>query len=349
MPEKRERLLEVENLRTHLPLEEGLLKAVDGISFSIDRGRTLGLVGESGCGKSMTVLSIMRIAPLYAETTGSVRFYPEAGKPVDLIQLDPQGADIRAIRGGKMAMIFQEPMTSFSPLHTIGNQIIEAILLHRTQDKKLARQIAIDMLGRVGISHPSQRIDEYPHHLSGGMRQRAMIAMALSCEPSLLIADEPTTALDVTVQAQVLKLMRDLQAEFGMSILYITHDLGVIARMVDEVAVMYLGQIVEHTDTDSLFHAPKHPYTQALIKSIPKIGKKTKNRLESIQGAVPIPINKPHACGFYPRCPVAIEGLCDREVPPLLEVEPGQKAACFLYPEVVDAVKTRLPEGDAHG
>ena len=291
----------------------------------------------------------MRIAPGYAEISGRVMLYPRDESPVDLVSLEPNGSVIRSIRGGKIAMIFQEPMTSFSPLHTIGNQIIEAILLHRTQDKKLARQIAIDMLGRVGISNPTQRIDEYPHHLSGGMRQRAMIAMALSCEPSLLIADEPTTALDVTVQAQVLKLMRDLQAEFGMSILYITHDLGVIARMVDEVAVMYLGQIVEHTDTDSLFHDAKHPYTQALLKSIPKIGKRSKGRLESVQGAVPIPINKPHACGFHPRCPVAIEGLCDTEVPPLVEVDTGHKAACFLYPQVVDAVKAQSPQGVQHG
>jgi peptide/nickel transport system ATP-binding protein len=349
MPENRELLLEVDDLRTFLPLEEGLLKAVDGVSFNVYQGHTLGLVGESGCGKSMTVLSIMRIAPNYAEISGRAILHSRDANPVDLVSLDPQGAEIRAIRGRAIAMIFQEPMTSFSPLHTIGNQIIEAILLHRMRDKKLAREIAIDMLGRVGISNPKQRINEYPHQLSGGMRQRAMIAMALSCEPSLLIADEPTTALDVTVQAQVLKLMRDLQQEFDMSILYITHDLGVIARMVDEVAVMYLGQIVEHSDVDSVFHDAKHPYTQALIKSIPKIGKKSKKRLESIRGAVPIPINKPHACGFFPRCPVAIDGLCDREVPPLIEVDSGHKTACFLYPEVVDAIGHQSPEGAHYG
>ena len=346
----RELLLEVDGLRTYLPLEEGLLKAVNGVSFNVFQGCTLGLVGESGCGKSMTVLSIMRIPPSYAEVAGHVMLHPKNGKSVDLVSLNPHGAEIRAIRGGVIAMIFQEPMTSFSPLHTIGNQIIEAILLHRTRDKKLAREIAIDMLARVGISNPKHRINEYPHQLSGGMRQRAMIAMALSCEPDLLIADEPTTALDVTVQAQVLKLMHDLQQEFGMSILYITHDLGVIARMVDEVAVMYLGQIVEYTDVDSLFHDSKHPYTKALIKSIPKIGKKSKVRLESVPGTVPIPINQPHACGFYPRCAVAIAGLCDREVPPLIEVEPGHKVACFLYPEVVEAISGDLvSEGAHHG
>ncbi|MBZ0302396.1 MAG: ABC transporter ATP-binding protein [Anaerolineae bacterium] len=350
MTDDRPLLLEVEDLRTHLPLDEGILKAVDGVSFQIRRGRTLGVVGESGCGKSMTVLSIMRIAPLYAETSGKVLLYREpGGAPVDLVSMDPHGAEIRAIRGSEIAIIFQEPMTSFSPLHTIGNQIMEAILLHRTSDKKLARGIAIDMLGRVGISNPSQRINEYPYQLSGGMRQRAMIAMALSCEPSLLIADEPTTALDVTVQAQVLKLMRDLQAEFGMSILYITHDLGVIARMVDEVAVMYLGQVVEYADTDSLFYDPKHPYTQALLKSIPKIGKRSKKRLESVQGSVPIPINKPVGCGFYPRCPAAMDGLCNVINPPLVTVADGHKSACFLYPEVVQAANASLPEGVQHG
>ena len=293
-------LLEVQDLKTHLPLEEGVLKAVDGVSFTIRRGETIGLVGESGCGKSMAVRSIMRLAPNFADISGRVIYHPLDGDPVDIVQLDPHGERIRDIRGGEIAMIFQEPMTSFSPLHTIGNQITEAIRVHRAQDRKEAHKIAIDLLGRVGMSNPSQRMGEHPHQLSGGMRQRAMIAMALSCEPSLLIADEPTTALDVTVQAQVLKLMRDLQDEFGMSILYITHDLGVIARMVQYVAVMYLGRIVEYTDVDSLFYQAKHPYTSALIKSIPKIGKKSRRRLESIQGAVPVPINRPSVCGFFP-------------------------------------------------
>ena len=292
-------LLKVDDLKTHLPLEEGLLKAVDGISFAIQRGQTMGLVGESGCGKSMAVNTIMRLAPNFAQIEGDVTYFPATGAPVNITALDPYGPEIRDIRGGEIAMIFQEPMTSFSPLHTIGNQITEAIRLHRTPEQKEATKIAIDLLQRVGMSNPAQRMHEYPHQLSGGMRQRAMIAMALSCEPSLLIADEPTTALDVTVQAQVLQLMRDLQAEFGMSILYITHDLGVIARMVQVVAVMYLGRIVEFTDVDSLFYDAKHPYTQALIQSIPKIGKKSSDRLESIRGAVPVPINRPPpGCGF---------------------------------------------------
>ena len=341
-------LLQVENLKTHLPLEEGLLKAVDGISFTIRPGETMGLVGESGCGKSMAVNTIMRLAPGFAQIEGDVTYYPAGGAPINITSLDPYGQEIRDIRGGEIAMIFQEPMTSFSPLHTIGNQIIEAIRIHRTDDKKEARKIAIDLLQRVGMSNPMQRMNEYPHQLSGGMRQRAMIAMALSCEPSLLIADEPTTALDVTVQAQVLQLMRDLQSEFGMSILYITHDLGVIARMVQVVAVMYLGRIVEFTDVDSLFYNAKHPYTKALIQSIPKIGKKSRGRLESIRGAVPVPINRPPGCGFYSRCSEAIEGLCNRVDPPLVNIEGEHAAACFVYPEVVDAVGESLPEGAAH-
>ena len=342
-------LLEVDNLKTYLPLEEGLLKAVDGVSFKIHRGETMGLVGESGCGKSMTVRTMMRLAPNYAEISGRVLYHAQNKDPVDIAQLDPHGADIRAIRGREISMIFQEPMTSFSPLHTIGNQIMEAIRVHRTRDKKEAHAIALDMLAKVGMSSPQQRINEYPHQLSGGMRQRAMIAMALSCEPSLLIADEPTTALDVTVQAQVLKLMRDLQDELGMSILYITHDLGVIARTVQYVAVMYLGRIIEYTDVDSLFYKSKHPYTSALIKSIPKIGKKSRKRLDSIQGAVPVPINRPLGCGFFPRCSVAIKGLCDRADPPLIQIEEGHSVACFVYPEVIEAVGETVPEGMNHG
>ena len=342
-------LLDVQDLKAHLPLEEGLLKAVDGISFSIRRGETIGLVGESGCGKSMAVRSIMLLAPNFAKISGTVLYHPQAGDPVDIAQLDAYGERIRDIRGGEIAMIFQEPMTSFSPLHTIGNQITEAIRAHRTQDRKEARKIAIDLLGRVGMSNPAQRMSEHPHQLSGGMRQRAMIAMALSCEPSLLIADEPTTALDVTVQAQVLQLMRDLQDEFGMSILYITHDLGVIARMVQHVAVMYLGKIVEFTDVDSLFYQAKHPYTAALIKSIPKIGKKSRRRLESIQGAVPVPINRPPGCGFFPRCSVAMPGLCDRVDPPLVQVAPDHAAACFVYPEAAEAVSRSELEGQGNG
>lgn len=333
-------LLTVDDLRIALNLDEGVLKAVDGVSFAVKKGSSLGIVGESGCGKSMTVQAIMRLSPKFAKLTGSVLFQTKQDQVIDLIQLDPYGAKIRAIRGGNIGMIFQEPMTSLSPLHTIGNQITEGILLHRTRSKKEARAIALDMLGRVGISNPRQRIDEYPFQLSGGMRQRAMIAMALACEPSLLIADEPTTALDVTIQAQVLKLMQDLQSEFSMAILYITHDLGVIASMVTEVAVMYLGRIVEFTDVDSLFHQPLHPYTQALLKSVPKVGRKNQQRLGTIEGSVPVPINRPAGCGFFQRCPHAIEDLCDTKDPPLVSVQGGHKTACFLYPEVVAAAES---------
>ncbi|MCA0423116.1 MAG: ABC transporter ATP-binding protein [Proteobacteria bacterium] len=329
-------LIEVRNLRVALPLENGVLMATDGVSFSIAEGETLGLVGESGCGKTMTAQSIMRIAPRFAHTTGQILLH-EAGGTTDIVALDPRGPAIRKIRGGVCAMIFQEPMSSFSPLHTIGNQIEEAILLHRTQDRAEARSIAIDMLGRVGIPRPAETIDKYPHHLSGGMRQRAMIAMALSSQPRLLIADEPTTALDVTVQAQVLRLMRELQDEFGMAILYISHDLGVIAHMADRVAVMYLGSIIETTDVRRLFSAPRHPYTQALMRAIPRIGKRSGERLEAIAGNVPIPINKPRACGFANRCPAVMPGVCDVRRPALEVVAPEHRAACFLYPEVVEA------------
>ncbi|UCH25436.1 MAG: ABC transporter ATP-binding protein [Trueperaceae bacterium] len=338
-------LLEVENLKAHLTLDEGVLKAVDGVSFTIAPGQILGLVGESGCGKSMTVQALMRIEPKFARVEGKILFHPPRGLPVDLAALEPHGQEIRAIRGGDIAMIFQEPMTSFSPLHTIGNQIVEGIRLHRTSSRRAARQLAIEMLARVGISNPQQRVDEYPHQLSGGMRQRAMIAMALACEPSLLIADEPTTALDVTVQAQVLQLMRDLQSDFGMAILYITHDLGVVANMVDEVAVMYLGKIVEYTDVNSLFANPLHPYTQALLKSVPKVGKKQRTRLASIEGSVPVPINRPPGCAFYARCTKAIDGLCNTRDPQLVEAEAGHRVSCFLYQEEGEAVDEAENQG----
>ncbi len=339
MTTDREPLLNVKDLKVYLPLDEGMLKAVDGVSFQLRPGQTLGIVGESGCGKSLMALSILRIAPRFALTEGQIVFQRRNGGPVDLVTLDPEGSEVRAIRGGDIAMVFQEPMTSFSPLYTIGNQVIEAIRLHRTPDRKEARAIAVDMLVRVGIPDANVAIDKYPQQLSGGMRQRVMIAMALACRPSLLVADEPTTALDVTVQAQVLRLMRGLQAEFGMSMLYITHDLGVVARMVDEVAVMYLGRIVEQASVGQIFEAPKHPYTQGLLKSVPRIGKKAKKRLEPIQGNVPVPINKPLGCDFAPRCPFVIRGLCDRVTPPLTPVDDQHRVSCFLYPEVVAAAE----------
>ncbi|HEY4201264.1 MAG TPA: ABC transporter ATP-binding protein [Devosiaceae bacterium] len=330
-------LIEVRNLRVVLPLLAGQLVAADGVSFSIRKGKTLGLVGESGCGKSMTAQSLLKITPRFAKTTGEILLHYADGRTVDIVGLDHDNPDLLGIRGGEAAMIFQEPMTSFSPVHTIGNQLLETIYLHRTPDKAAAREIALSILGRVGFPSPEEALKKYPHHLSGGMRQRAMIAMALASEPRLLIADEPTTALDVTVQAQVLRLLKTMQRDLGMAMLYITHDLGVIARTADDVAVMYLGSIVEYTDVRRLFAAPKHPYTKGLMASVPRIGKRSKEPLASIRGNVPVPINKPRACGFFNRCPAAMPGLCDKAVPPLTEVAEGHRAACFLYPEVVAA------------
>lgn len=328
-------LLEVNDLKAYFYLDEGVLKAVDGVSFKVRKEKVLGLVGESGCGKSVTAQSILRIVPAPGKIEGKILFQQKNGNakkgPLDLAGLDSRGKEIRSIRGKEIAMIFQEPMTSFSPLHTIGNQIIEAILLHRDVDKKEARKLAIDMLDKVGMANPQQRIDEYPHQLSGGMRQRGMIAMALSCNPSILIADEPTTALDVTVQAQILELMTSLQAQFGMSIIYITHNLGVIAEISDEVAVMYLGKVVEYASVDDLFYDPLHPYTQALLRSIPRMGKKAKARLESIEGTVPLPLDLPVGCSFYARCGQAKKGICNKDTPPLAKVKRKHSVRCFLY------------------
>jgi len=333
-------LLEVKNLRTYFFLDEGTVRAVDGADFEIGRGRTLGVVGESGCGKSVTAQSILRIVPPPGRIVeGEILFHrflqgngsSEVTQVVDLTALNPRGSEIRSIRGAEIAMVFQEPMTSLSPVHTIGNQIMEAITLHQEVSKAEAREKALEMLERVGMPKPSQTVDSYPHQLSGGMRQRGMIAMALSCHPSLLIADEPTTALDVTTEAQILELMGDLQRELGMAIMYITHDLGVIAEMAEEVVVMYLGKVVERADVDSLFYHPQHPYMRALLKSIPRIGKKSRQRLESIKGVVPDPYAIPRGCPFHPRCPDFIPGLCNREEGPWVQVGPGHWARCHLY------------------
>jgi len=324
-------LLQIKNLKVYFYLEEGILKAVDDVSFDIGRKKVLGIVGESGCGKSVTAQSILRIVPHPGRTVGGEILLHQNGNLVDLARLDPSGRDIRAIRGKEIAMIFQEPMTSLSPIHTIGNQIMEAVLLHRDMSQSEARELILEMLYKVGISNPHQRIDEYSYQLSGGLRQRAMIAMALSCNPSLLIADEPTTALDVTVQAQILELMKELQREFGMSIIYITHNLGVIAEISDEVSVMYLGKAVEHANTDEIFHNPLHPYTIGLLKSIPKVGKKARTRLEAIKGIVPPPLDLPRGCRFYQRCREAKEGICNVDNPSLIEVTKGHRVSCFLY------------------
>ena len=329
-------LLEVKDLQVHFRLREGLVRAVDGASFEVKQGQTLGVIGESGCGKSVTSLAILRIVPYPGKIVrGEILFHRsidsgERGTEVmDLANMDPGGDEIRRIRGGEISMVFQEPMSSLTPVYTVGSQIMEAILLHQRLSNSDARDKAIEILDRVGMPKPSQTVDSYPHQLSGGMRQRAMIAIALSCRPSLLIADEPTTALDVTTEAQILELMKGLQQELGMSIMYITHNLGVIAEMADQVVVMYLGRIVERADVRSLFHDPLHPYTRALLGSIPRIGRKSRERLVSIKGIVPDAYSLPHGCLFHPRCAECREGVCDRREPELIEVQKGHWVSCL--------------------
>ena len=333
-------LLEVRNLKTYFPLMEGTVRAVDGVDFTIKRGQTVGIVGESGCGKSVTARSILRIVPPPGRIVeGKILYHRNIGdgdlshstEVIELTALNPRGKQIRDIRGAEIAMVFQEPMTSLSPVHTVGDQIMEVIMLHQGLPKGEAKQRAIEMLTRVGMPQPEHMVTQYPHELSGGMRQRAMIAMGLSCSPSLLIADEPTTALDVTTQAQILELLKELQSDLGMAIMYITHDLGVIAEMADEVIVMYLGMVVESADVVSVFHNALHPYTRALLKSIPRIGTKAKQRLDSIKGMLPDPYSLPRGCPFHPRCPSSIPGTCDREAPPVLEPEPGHQVRCYPY------------------
>ncbi|MYF17614.1 MAG: ABC transporter ATP-binding protein [Gemmatimonadetes bacterium] len=322
-------LLDIRDLKTYFHTDDGVVRAVDGVSLSIAPEKTLGLVGESGCGKSITAFSTMRLIPSPPGKIehGQILFHkdPESD-PIDLTQLNPKGTQMRDIRGNDIAMIFQEPMTSLSPVHTVGNQIAEAIMLHQNADKKEARERAIDALNKVRLPRPDRQVDAYPHELSGGMRQRAMIAMALSCNPSLLIADEPTTALDVTVQAQILDLMRHLQSDIGMAIMLITHDLGVVASMADYVAVMYLGKIVEYSDTRTVFKDPRHPYTRGLLNSIPQVGQK--RRLVPIEGTIPDPFEIPQGCAFAPRCPHAMDKC--REEQQLLEIESGHRVSCWL-------------------
>ena len=322
-------LLDIRDLKTYFHTDDGVVRAVDGVSLSIAPEKTLGVVGESGCGKSITAFSTMRLIPSPPGKIehGQILFHkdPESD-PIDLTQLNPKGTQMRDIRGNDIAMIFQEPMTSLSPVHTVGNQIAEAIMLHQNADKKEARERAIDALNKVRLPRPDRQVDAYPHELSGGMRQRAMIAMALSCNPSLLIADEPTTALDVTVQAQILDLMRHLQSDIGMAIMLITHDLGVVASMADYVAVMYLGKIVEYADTRTVFKNPRHPYTMGLLNSIPQVGQK--RRLVPIEGTIPDPFEIPQGCAFAPRCPHAMDKC--REEPQLLEIESGHRVSCWL-------------------
>lgn len=326
-------LIHVEDLKIDIRTDDGLLNAVRGVDLRIAPGRTLGLVGESGCGKSLTCKAILGINEKNCEARGHI-WYDEGDGARDLTALRPNAPEIRRIRGAKISMIFQEPMTAFSPLYTIGNQIAEMIRLHVEHDKKKAWAMALEMLKKVGIANAPKRIKQYPHEFSGGMLQRAMIAMALSCGPSLLIADEPTTALDVTIQAQILDLMRSLQKEFGMAILFVTHDLGTVAAMCDEVAVMYLGEVVEQGDVRAIFHDPRHPYTQGLLNSMPRMGRaKEQGKLASIEGTVPVPIHLPNRCGFYERCDRALGESCPDRPAPMVEVSPGHWVKCYLCAE----------------
>jgi peptide/nickel transport system ATP-binding protein len=331
-------LLEVRGLHTVFPLEGKVVHAVDGVSFTIPRGKTLGLVGESGCGKSMTGLSLLQLVPPPGRiAAGEILYYRDGPRrpPLDIARLPPHSDRMRAIRGNEIAMIFQEPMTSLNPVYTIGQQIAEAVALHQKVRPREARERAIEMLAKVGIPAPRQRVDEYPHQLSGGLRQRAMIAMALSCRPALLIADEPTTALDVTIQAQILDLMRELQAELGTAILMISHDLGVIADLADEVVVMYAGRVVERAAVEALFDAPLHPYTRGLLRSIPVLGQRSQagaaaaSRLASIGGTVPHLSALPRGCAFRPRCAERMERCL--EPPELIAAEPDHWARCWLH------------------
>ncbi|MFD9947928.1 ABC transporter ATP-binding protein [Nonomuraea sp. NPDC059023] len=318
--------LELKDLKVHFPTDDGLVKSVDGLSFSLERGKTLGIVGESGSGKSVTSLGILGLHKGgRAKISGEIWLDGE-----ELVSATPE--HVRRLRGKKMAMIFQDPLSAMHPYYTVGDQIIEAYRIHHDVSKSVARKHAIDMLGRVGIPTPGKRVDDYPHHFSGGMRQRAMIAMALSCDPELLIADEPTTALDVTVQAQILDLMRDLQTEFNSALIIITHDLGVVAELSDDILVMYGGKCIEYGAAEDIFYRPEHPYTWGLLGSMPRLDRERTERLLPIKGSPPSLINVPDGCAFHPRCPYAdrTEGKSNTEVPALLETEGGHMVRCHM-------------------
>ncbi len=320
-------ILQVKGLRTYFSTDEGVVKAVDGVSFDLHRGETLGIVGESGSGKSVTNLSIINMIP---NPPGRI----EAGEVLfmgkDLLKME--SAEIRQIRGNKISMIFQDPMTSLNPFLRISTQMVETIVLHQGLDKDAAKAKAIEMLKLAGIPSPEKRIDQYPHQFSGGMRQRVMIAMSLSCNPEVLIADEPTSALDVTIQAQILEIMKDLAARLGTAVILITHSLGVVAGMCDNICVMYAGRVAERGPTEEIFADPKHPYTQGLIKSVPRLDKTSNERLFSIRGQPPNVIDLPDCCPFYPRCDRAMD-VCKRKYPPVTAIGSSRTVACWLYPE----------------
>ncbi len=332
-------LVEVSDLKTYFFTDRGVVPAVDGVSFSVPYGKTLGIVGESGSGKSVTARSLMGLIQEPGRiVSGSIDLERPDGSRVDVASLNPYGAELRAIRGAEISLIFQEPMAALSPVHTIGDQIMEMIRLHQHVDDREARSQAIRMLKRVDMPKAEDRVDAYTFELSGGMRQRAMIAMALACEPRLVIADEPTTALDVTTQARILDLIRELQKHLRMSVLFITHDLGVVAEIADEVAVMYLGRVVERGPVERIFEKPLHPYTKALVRSVPKLGVRGRHRLEAISGMVPHPSNRPGGCPFHDRCPQFMPGVCNELVPPLEFPEEDHEVSCLLYSDV-DAVR----------
>lgn len=343
----------VKDLRIQFRTDEGLVTALDGVTFDVKTGQTLGLVGESGSGKSVSTKAIMQLLPKNAvvDPKSEILVRKKNGEVLDVAKLAQNAREARSLRGGEIGMIFQEPMASFSPVYSVGNQMMEAIRQHRSLSpvytvgaqmsdaikgvgknvgNKEARGIAVEMLDRVGIANPELRVDQYPHEMSGGMRQRAMIALALSTRPSLLIADEPTTALDVTIQAQILELLNELQEEFGMSIIFITHDMGVIAQVAHDVAVMYLGRIAERGNTDAVVFEPKHPYTKGLIDAIPNL-ENLDQRLRPVPGDIPSPLHRPPGCPFHPRCPDALAGVCGSRMPSNLDQGGGHVVACHLY------------------
>ena len=340
-----EPVLSVRDLKTHFKLDEGVVRAVDGVSFDLHAGEVVGIVGESGCGKSITMKSILRLVQKPGRIVGGQIIYrrpEETGdrkrRPLeeDLAKLPPQGRRMRRVRGHDIALIPQEPMASFSPLHSIGEQIVEAIRLHDPMSPAKAKQVAIEKLREVGMPSPEQRFDSYSWQLSGGLRQRAIIAMALSCNPSVLIADEPTTAIDVTTQAQVLELLKQLQHDHGSSILFITHDLGVIAQVADYVVVMYLGKVMEQGPVSDIFHRPRHPYTKALLQSMPSLHSEPRVALPTVAGSIPHPLHRPQGCAFHPRCPDFMPGVCDAHVPALVAVDGGPPVACFLHHDQIE-------------
>ncbi len=326
-------ILNITNLNVKFFQDEGIINAVNAVNLKINEGKSIGIIGESGCGKSVTAHSILRLLPSTGKiTSGKINYRMRNGKVCDLSKINPNSEEMRKIRGGEISLIFQEPMTAFSPVHKIGDQICESILLHQKISKQAARERAVELLQLVGISNPSTKIDEYSFRLSGGMCQRAMIAMALSSNPRLLIADEPTTAVDVTIQAQVLKLIKDIQRDFSLSLMMITHNLGIIAHMVDYVYVMYLGQVVEAGSVFEIFDDPLHPYTRDLLKSVPKL-KNNKERLASIKGTVPDVYYLPKGCFFHSRCQSIAGEACFKQLPKIKELIPNHYVRCHLYRE----------------